>query len=405
MIPTQPAVAASRRSGRDHFTPPLALYVHFPWCVKKCPYCDFNSHPQRGVIDQEGYVDALLRDLEHDIAAHACAGRPLVSIFMGGGTPSLFGGAAMSRLLGEIRARLAFDEGVEITLEANPGGVEHDDFAAYRAAGINRLSLGAQSFNDACLAQLGRIHTGAEIRRAIRAARVAGFDNLNLDLMYGLPGQTPRSALADLTAALEFSPEHLSLYQLTIEPNTLFHRHPPALPDHDHSMDIQQALHDLAGAHGYGRYEVSAHAQAGRQCRHNLNYWQFGDYLGIGAGAHGKITRRGKIHRYWKPRHPQRYLASAGGGQGVETREITDRDLPFEFLMNALRLTDGFDTGLIPARTGLGLSEVAGVLDDAVNRGLVMRDGRGIRCSEKGYRFLDDVLEGVLAGSVASLKS
>ena len=405
MIPTQPAVADSRRSGRHHFTPPLALYVHFPWCVKKCPYCDFNSHPQRGVIDQEGYVDALLRDLEHDIAAHACAGRPLVSIFMGGGTPSLFGGAAMSRLLGEIRARLAFDEGVEITLEANPGGVEHDDFAAYRAAGINRLSLGAQSFNDACLAQLGRIHTGAEIRRAIRAARVAGFDNLNLDLMYGLPGQTPRSALADLTAALEFSPEHLSLYQLTIEPNTLFHRHPPTLPDHDRSMDIQQALHDLAGVHGYGRYEVSAHAQAGRQCRHNLNYWQFGDYLGIGAGAHGKITRRGKIQRDWKPKHPQRYLASAGSGQGNRTREITVRDLPFEFLMNALRLTDGFDTGLIPAHTGLGLSEVAGVLDDAVSRGLVVRDGRGIRCSEKGYRFLDDVLEGVLAGSVASINS
>ncbi len=376
--------------------PPLALYIHFPWCVKKCPYCDFNSHARRGEIDQQGYITALIRDLEHDLATHACADRRLASIFMGGGTPSLFGGGAIGRLLDAVAARLAFDADVEITMEANPGTVEHDDFAAYRVAGVNRLSLGAQSFNDARLAQLGRIHNAAEIRAAAGAAVNAGFDNINLDLMYGLPEQTPRAALDDLKAALALSPAHLSLYQLTIEPNTLFHRHPPQLPGHDRVAEMQQALHDLAGAHGYRRYEVSAHAQAGRRCRHNLNYWQFGDYLGIGAGAHGKITACGAVKRYWKHKHPQRYLAEAGGERGGGVREIGEREVLFEFLMNGLRLSDGFDTSLIPLRTGRDTEEAAALLSDAVTQGLVVREGSRMRCSERGYRFLDEVLEGVL---------
>ena len=376
--------------------PPLALYVHFPWCVKKCPYCDFNSHPLRDGLDEAGYIDALLRDLDHDIAAHACAGRSLVSMFLGGGTPSLFSGAALGRLLGEIRARLAWDPAMEITLEANPGAVEHDDFAAYRSAGVNRLSLGVQSFDDLQLGKLGRIHSAAEVRRTLVAARDAGFDNLNIDLMHGLPGQTPRSALGDLEAALEFAPAHLSLYQLTIEPNTLFHRHPPPLPDHDCAMDIQLALHELAAAHGYGRYEISAHARDGRRCRHNLNYWQFGDYLGIGAGAHGKITRHGTIRRYWKHKHPQRYLATAGSPQSLgESREIPGHEAAFEFLMNALRLTHGFDTALIPARTGRPTDQVIALLDEAAGRGLVNRGDGRVRCSDKGYRFLDEILAGL----------
>ena len=378
--------------------PPLSLYIHFPWCVKKCPYCDFNSHQQRGAIDQPAYIATLIRDLDHDLATHACGERKLVSVFMGGGTPSLFGANAIARLLSEIQSRIAFDGDIEITMEANPGAVEHDDFSAYRAAGVNRLSLGAQSFNDAHLKQLGRIHTAGEIRNAIRAAVDAGFVNFNLDLMYGLPQQTTRAALRDLESALEFSPPHLSLYQLTIEPNTWFHRHPPRLPAHDRLMQMQEALHELAREHGYERYEVSAHAKAGLRCRHNLNYWQFGDYLGIGAGAHGKITRHDAITRYWKHKHPQRYLTSVADGCAVGgSGEIASRDVGFELLMNALRLTDGFDTNLIPARTGRTLKQVLAVLDDAIQRELVVHEGGRIRCSERGYLFLDDVLQGVLA--------
>ncbi|MGR3913291.1 MAG: radical SAM family heme chaperone HemW, partial [Gammaproteobacteria bacterium] len=272
--------------------PPLALYAHFPWCVKKCPYCDFNSHTRRGDIDQTRYVDALLRDLDGDLAhggvAFAARGRALHSIFLGGGTPSLFGAEAMARLLRGVRARLHCNANLEITMEANPGALEYDDFHAYRAAGINRLSLGAQSFQDAKLRALGRIHSGADARRAIRAALDAGFDNVNLDLMFALPQQTTREALRDLDAALDFAPRHLSLYQLTIEPHTWFHRHPPTLPGDARAIAMQRALSARARAAGYARYEVSAYAQPDGHCRHNLNYWEFGDYLGIGAGAHGK---------------------------------------------------------------------------------------------------------------------
>lgn len=397
------SVGGERIAGSSGSLPPLSLYIHFPWCIKKCPYCDFNSHQRRGDIHQQTYITALLRDLDHDLTTHACANRKLISIFMGGGTPSLFGATAIARLLSEIKSRIAFHDAIEITMEANPGAVEHDDFAAYRRAGVNRVSLGAQSFNDAHLEQLGRIHNAGDIRDSIRAACDAGFANLNLDLMYGLPEQTPQAALDDLETALEFSTAHLSLYQLTIEPNTWFHRHPPKLPAHDCIMEMQEAMHKLARERGHERYEVSAHATAGRRCRHNLNYWQFGDYLGIGAGAHGKITRRGGITRYWKHKHPQRYLDSVGdgreAGQAVGgTGEVAGGDVLFEFLMNALRLTDGFDANLIPARTGRSVGEGVAVLGDAIGRGLVVYEKDRIRCSAQGYLFLNDVLQGVLAG-------
>ena len=381
--------------------PPLALYVHFPWCLKKCPYCDFNSHAVRDGIDEAGYVDALLRDLDYDLVAHDCGKRKLVSIFLGGGTPNLFGASAIGRLLAAVRARIEFDDAIEITLEANPGAGECTDFAAYRACGINRLSLGAQSFDDAQLKNLGRIHNAAQIRTAIAAACDAGFDNINIDLIHGLPQQTPQSAVNDLQAALEFSPAHLSLYQLTIEPNTFFYRHPPTLPVHDRLVEIENAVHSAAAAHGYRRYEISAHARNGFECRHNFNYWQFGDYLGIGAGAHGKVSRDGTIRRYAKCKSPKKYLAAAGDASGIaECRDIAARDLPFEFLMNALRLRDGFDLAIIPEHTAQSSDAVDAVVDalgDAIARGWVVRENTRLRCSDKGYRFLDEILAGVLA--------
>ncbi|MGR3984388.1 MAG: radical SAM family heme chaperone HemW [Gammaproteobacteria bacterium] len=391
--------------------PPLALYAHFPWCVKKCPYCDFNSHAQRGDIDQNGYVDALLRDLGRDLApggiADAARGRKLHSIFLGGGTPSLFGGDAMARLLRGLRAQLDWDAGIEITLEANPGALEHDDFRAYRAAGINRISLGVQSFQDARLREIGRIHSGADARRAIRAALDAGFDNVNLDLMFALPRQLAREALRDLDAAIDFAPRHLSLYQLTLEPQTWFHRHPPPLPGEAQAMTMQRELHARAAAHGYHRYEVSAHARRGGRCRHNLNYWEFGDYLGIGAGAHGKITRDLAVTRYWKRKHPQGYLAALGGGAGDAaggnaalggSKVVARAEVLFEFLLNALRLRDGFAAELAAARAGHSADDALAALGDARARGwVVVEDGR-VRCSEKGYWFLDEILQGVLPG-------
>ena len=376
--------------------PPLSLYVHFPWCVKKCPYCDFNSHPQRHILDQQRYIDALIRDLENDIRIYP-GSRKLSSIFMGGGTPSLFAGTAIDCLLREIRLRLEFDETIEITLEANPGAVEHDDFAAYRTAGVNRLSLGVQSFNSTHLKNLGRIHSAKDARLSIQAAQDSGFSNINLDLMYGLPGQTTESAVHDLEAALEFSPTHLSLYQLTIEPNTLFHRYPPVLPEHDRIIEIQQVLLDRLRRHDYQQYEVSAYARSGMQCRHNLNYWQFGDYLGIGAGAHGKMSQGSEIIRYWKQKHPQRYLEAAGSTQGIgDCGAIADADVIFEFLMNALRLRGGFDVSLALARTGRDIDEMLILLDQAISRKLVIVDQSRIRCSEKGYLFLDEILQQIL---------
>ncbi len=389
--------AAAHRA-RHSNAPPLALYVHFPWCVKKCPYCDFNSHARRGEIDQRGYINALLKDLDYDLAAHDGA-RPLGSIFMGGGTPSLFSGAAIHRLLREIGARCAFEEGMEITLEANPGAVEHDDFAAYREAGVNRLSLGVQSFHDAQLQALGRVHNATHAQRAMRAARDAGFANINLDLMYGAPQQTAASAARDVAMAVEFLPSHLSLYQLTLEPNTWFHRHPPTLPDEVQLTAMQRRLQALVGRHGYQQYEVSAYARRGMRCRHNLNYWRFGDYLGIGAGAHAKITERGAITRYWKHKHPRRYLETAGGAQcRGETKRVGAHEALFEFLLNGLRLRDGVETALIHPRTGRTAEQALALLSAVRAQKLVEISGNGsrIKCSAHGYRFLDDILQQLL---------
>lgn len=379
--------------------PPLTLYAHFPWCVKKCPYCDFNSHPLRGRIDQTAYIDALISDLEADLARyHLGHGeRPLASIFLGGGTPSLFSASAVARLLTGVAARLPFAPGIEVTMEANPGGVEHDDFAAYQSAGVNRLSIGAQSFDDAQLATLGRIHSACETRRAAGAARAAGFTNLNLDLMHGLPGQTVADALRDLDAAIALDPAHLSLYQLTIEPHTEFHRRPPRLPDADRALDMQRALTARARAAGYRRYEVSAFARPGKRCRHNLNYWRFGDYLGIGAGAHGKITVADGVERYWKIRHPGRFLASAGGDEALAgARRIADDEMLFEFLMNALRLTDGVAPALASARTGKAAADITAALSTAIERRWIRVSQNRIRCTAAGYRLLDEILQQLL---------
>jgi oxygen-independent coproporphyrinogen-3 oxidase len=369
--------------------PPLSLYIHVPWCVRKCPYCDFNSHALKGELNGEGYVDALLADL--DLELEAAAGRPLQSIFIGGGTPSLLAPASVGRLLDGIAARLALTPDCEITLEANPGTVEAARFVGYRAAGVNRLSIGVQSLEAAQLQALGRIHGSAEARAAACAARAAGFDNFNLDLMFGLPGQTEAQGLADLEAALDLGPSHLSWYQLTLEPNTAFHHQPPPLPPDDLLADLQAAGQGLLAAAGFTRYEVSAYAPLGRECRHNLNYWQFGDYLGIGAGAHAKVTTPdGRILRRWRRRHPADYLAHAGRPTGVAgERELVDAELGVEFLINALRLRAGVPEDLFRARTGRPLHLIAAGLAEARSRGLLAADA--LRATDLGWRFLDDL--------------
>ncbi len=373
--------------------PPLSLYVHVPWCVRKCPYCDFNSHPLNEALPEQAYVDALLADLDQELPL--VWGRSLLSIFIGGGTPSLLSPDALDRLLGELRARFAFGPGIEVTLEANPGTVEQGRFAAFRAAGVNRLSIGIQSFDDRSLAAIGRIHNGAEAVRAIEAARGAGFDNLNLDLMYGLPGQTPEAAGRDLQMALAFAPEHLSYYQLTLEPHTAFGARPPKLPEEEALWQMhRQGMAQLEAA-GLGRYEISAFARAGRQSRHNRNYWEFGDYLGIGAGAHGKRTepRHGRIVRTGKHRHPRDYLDGAGTAGRIATEErLTPEVLPLEFMMNALRLTEGFDAELFPMRTGLGLAAVESALELAEARGLLGRTAGRIAPTERGRDHLDSLV-------------
>ncbi|MGL4563662.1 MAG: radical SAM family heme chaperone HemW, partial [Halioglobus sp.] len=310
--------------------PPLALYIHLPWCERKCPYCDFNSHEAR-VIPQEAYVDALLRDLEGDLGL--ARNRPVATLFIGGGTPSLFSPGVISRLLAGIGSLLQLSPGLEATMEANPGSAEAGKFAGFRAAGINRLSLGIQSFDDACLQALGRVHNSDQARAAIEYARAAGFASFNIDLMHGLPGQSAEAAETDLRTALAFAPPHLSWYQLTIEPNTVFHKRPPQLPSEDALADIQQAGEALLAAAGYGQYEVSAYSRPGLRCRHNLNYWSFGDYLGIGAGAHGKITDAdGRIQRYHKTRQPADYLAACSGTFTSGSRELERADIVGEFM-------------------------------------------------------------------------
>lgn len=371
--------------------PPLSLYIHIPWCVRKCPYCDFNSHEGRDDIPEQAYVDALLRDLES--ALPLVWGRKVYSIFIGGGTPSLLSGAALTRLLTEVRMRLPLAHEAEVTLEANPGTVEADKFAAFRDAGVNRLSLGIQSFNDAHLQALGRIHTADEAKRAIEIAQ-QHFDNINLDLMYALPYQTREQALLDVRTALSFAPQHLSCYHLTLEPNTLFAHQPPPVPDDDTSSEMQQGIETLLAEHGYAHYETSAFAQPNRQSRHNLNYWQFGDYLGIGAGAHSKLSFHDKVIRQARHKQPQAYMEGEAQGAQIQTEDTLGKDdLAFEFMMNALRLNDGFAEALFQERTSLPLLLIRRELEQAEQRGLLLREAGRIAPSETGKRFLNDLLE------------
>ena len=381
-------------------TPPLSLYIHIPWCVRKCPYCDFNSHELRGAplpgangisasLEKE-YVAALVRDLE--LALPSIWGRKVYTVFLGGGTPSLLSGESVAEILRQVRMLLPLDLGAEITLEANPGTVEAERFAAYREAGVNRLSLGIQSFNDAHLKALGRIHSADEAKRAIEMAQ-RHFDNINLDLMYALPGQTLEQALQDVQAALSFVPQHLSCYHLTLEPNTLFYRDPPALPDDDASSEMQGRIEELLATHGYEHYETSAFAQPNRRARHNLNYWQFGDYLGIGAGAHSKLSFHDRVIRQARHRQPQAYLEAVARGKPVqEEHEVAPADLAFEFMMNALRLNQGFGTALFQERTSLPLLNILRELEEAERRGLLFRDHQRIAPTELGQRFLNDLL-------------
>ena len=375
-------------------TPPLSLYVHIPWCVRKCPYCDFNSHERRGEPPFEAYVDALLADLDHDLPL--VWGRNVRTVFFGGGTPSLMPPEAIDRFLQGASARLRFAPGCEITLETNPGTAEHGRFEGYRAAGINRLSFGVQSFDDGCLQRLGRIHDSGQAEAAVKLAQDAGFDNINLDLMYALPGQSLAMAEHDLQRAFALQPTHVSHYQLTLEPNTVFAARPPAgIPDDDASWDMQEHCQGLLADAGYAQYEVSAYARAGRRCDHNLNYWRYGDYLGIGAGAHGKLTLGSEqaILRRWKHKHPATYMAHAGTAAAIGGDErVGPGKRPFEYMLNALRLVDGFAMSEFGARTGLGLETIATGLDAAFDAGWLERDGDRVRPTELGRRFTNDVV-------------
>ena len=371
--------------------PPLALYVHIPWCIRKCPYCDFNSHTATPELPEQAYVEAVLADLDLDLLhVH---GRQLTSIFFGGGTPSLFSASALQALLAGIEQRIAFSANIEITLEANPGTFEQEKFAAYRALGINRLSIGIQSFQDSKLEALGRVHSGAEAIAAVSMARQAGFTNFNLDLMHGLPDQSPAQALADLQTAIDLAPSHLSWYQLTMEPNTVFWSKPPVLPEDDVLWDIQEAGQKLLAQRGFVQYEVSAYARAGAAAQHNLNYWSFGDFIGIGAGAHGKVSDpQGRIQRTWKTRQPSDYLdpdKAFLAGSNV----LTPADLPFEFLMNALRLTQGVALQQFSQRTGLSTEVLQSGLALAEQRGLLSVEPERLAASAQGQLFLNDLLQ------------
>ena len=378
--------------------PPLSLYVHIPWCVRKCPYCDFNSHEPAGALPEKEYVNRLMSDIEGVLSQ--VWGRRIASVFIGGGTPSLFSPDSIDALLCGVRARLQVEPEAEITLEANPGTVEAARFRGFRGAGVNRISLGIQSFDDRMLAALGRIHSAVEARRAVDAA-LASFDNVNLDLMYGLPSQTAAMAAADLEQAIACGVPHVSAYQLTIEPNTAFYSRPPSLPEHDLAADMQVAAEHLLAAAGYQHYETSAFARPGRRCRHNLNYWEFGDYLGIGAGAHGKISFIDRITRHERARHPRDYLAK---DSNIIERTVAPCELPFEFMLNALRLVEGFEARLFSERTGLPLSIIQGQLRESEDRGLLARDWKNIRPTERGRRFLNDLLEAFVAADMQSLR-
>ncbi|MDE2344537.1 MAG: oxygen-independent coproporphyrinogen III oxidase-like protein [Betaproteobacteria bacterium] len=371
--------------------PPLSLYVHIPWCVRKCPYCDFNSHELRGELPEARYIDALVADLE--AALPWVWGRRVRSVFLGGGTPSLLSEAGLDTCLTALRTRLPWEPGAEVTLEANPGTFESARFAAYRDAGVNRLSVGIQSFNDRHLQALGRIHDAAAAHRAAAIA-ARHFANFNLDLMFGLPGQTPDEALADVHAALSHGPTHLSCYQLTLEPNTPFYHRPPALPEHDLVAGMEEAIAGLLDESGFGHYETSAYATPGFRCAHNLNYWTFGDYLGIGAGAHSKLTLQDRIVRQMRHRHPEAYMKGALQGNAVqESHDVALADLPFEFMMNAMRLCEGVPLSLYEQRTGLSLATVLAALERLEALGLVARDWQTLRPTLRGQRFLNELLQ------------
>ncbi|NWG87314.1 MAG: oxygen-independent coproporphyrinogen III oxidase-like protein [Hydrogenophilaceae bacterium] len=374
--------------------PPLTLYIHIPWCVRKCPYCDFNSHAQRGTLPEAAYVEALSRDLES--ALPMIWGRPIEAVFFGGGTPSLFSPEAIDAILTRVRTLTRLNPLAEITLEANPGTFERERFQGYRAAGVNRLSLGIQSFNDDHLRALGRIHSAVEATRAAEAA-LDLFGSVNLDLMYALPAQDLAQAEADLRRAIALGPQHLSAYHLTLEPNTAFAANPPSLPDDEAAADMQERIEAMLVDAGYQHYETSAFAKPGSHCRHNLNYWLFGDYLGLGAGAHSKLSFHDKILRQARVKHPEDYLRKAGTPEGVsEERRLRRSDLPFEFMMNALRLIDGFDPRLYQERTGLPLSQVEAKLTAAEARGLIEQGPERIRPTLAGQRFLNELLQSFL---------
>ncbi|MFZ2237466.1 MAG: radical SAM family heme chaperone HemW [Dokdonella sp.] len=378
-------------------SPPLSLYIHIPWCVKKCPYCDFNSHAQRDGLPVDEYVAALLADLDGDIEAfaQALAGRPLHSVFFGGGTPSLFAPDAIARIIDGVTSRIALPSDAEVTLETNPGTVEHGRFDGYRSAGVNRISFGIQSFDDAKLQRLGRIHSAVEAERAVREAQDAGIANINVDLMYALPEQTEAQALHDIERAVALQPTHVSHYQLTLEPNTPFAASPPPLPDEDSAWTMQESCQQALSAAGFAQYEVSAYARGDRQCRHNLNYWQFGDYLGIGAGAHGKLSdaQEGTVKRRWKQRLPRSYLAAAdqsartGGDDVVEVV-----DLPYEFMMNALRLNAGVPITWFAQRSGLSFEIIAAPIAEAHRRGWLESDDSVLRPTDEGRRLLNNLV-------------
>ncbi|MGC1548462.1 MAG: radical SAM family heme chaperone HemW [Rhodanobacter sp.] len=382
--------------------PPLALYVHMPWCVKKCPYCDFNSHGLRSEPPPYAeYTDLLLADLDADIRDFGAAigHRPIVSVFFGGGTPSLFMPELIARFLDGARARLPFVDNAEITLETNPGTVEHGRFDGYLAAGVNRLSFGIQSFDDDKLKRLGRIHSASEAEAAVKSAQDAGYANINLDLMYALPQQTLDGALADVDRATALQPTHISHYQLTLEPNTAFAANPPPLPDDDHAWAMQEACEARLATAGYRQYEISAYAQPDRRCTHNLNYWQFGDYLGIGAGAHGKLSdaANNAVHRRWKTRHPRAYMDAAAGPSRIGGDNVVATDeLPFEYMLNALRLIDGVPMRDFAERTGLPPERIATALADTRQRGWLTDDAHQLRTTALGQRFLNDVIASFL---------
>ena len=378
---------------------PLSLYVHLPWCVQKCPYCDFNSHTAGSAAPRVRYVDALLRDLTGE--AQKSSGRRLETVFLGGGTPSLFSPRHIEKLIDHIGACFALADDAEITMEANPGTIECGDPAGYLEAGVNRLSIGAQSFSAANLQTLERIHSSEDIGRAVVDAQDAGFDNINIDLMHALPHQDVAGALADLQGALALGPQHISWYQLTLEPNTVFHARPPAgIPDDDLASEIQREGQALLAANGFRQYEVSAFATPGHECRHNLNYWSFGDYLAAGAGAHGKITGAGGIRRYVKPANPMSYMLAVESGDEVLPGDPLPADeLVFEFMLNALRLSDGFDEALFEARTGLAAERLSVAAGPGLERGLIERDAAGTwRATELGSRFLNDLQASFLPG-------